>query len=404
MCPKRAATPFDATTVSTTDPKPAAPSAHAATELESSASASRTELSSFVAAANKEYTEIPTTQKTWRITGSGEPAKVLKLSNDTPVSSKLKKGEVLVRVQAAALNPVGYTLMDLLPGFVLRRIHAAEYDLAGIVVNGNGTAFKTGDEVFGWIPPNQFISNNQGALAQYTRLPAENLAHRPSNVSVTQAAGFSVAGLAAYQALTDIGRLKAGQALFINGGSTAVGSFAIMIAKALGARVVVSASARNEAYVRELGADEFFDYTKSPLHEQLAAANPTPKYDVFLEATGALDPTLFVKSPAYLARRGVFISVGPQGSGLGNYASFAWHVFMRPSFMGGTNRKWKLLSVKPDSEDSFEFARMVEEVIGKIRPLVDSVFAFKDTLKAYERLMSKRATGKVVVKVDPAVE
>ena len=106
MCPKRAATPFDATTVSTTDPKPAAPSAHAATELESSASASRTELSSFVAAANKEYTEIPATQKTWRITGSGEPAKVLKLSHDTPVSSKLKKGEVLVRVQAAALNPV----------------------------------------------------------------------------------------------------------------------------------------------------------------------------------------------------------------------------------------------------------------------------------------------------------
>ena len=102
----------------------------------------------------------------------------------------------------------------------------------------------------------QFISNNQGALAQYTRLPAENLAHRPSNVSVTQAAGFSVAGLAAYQALTDIGRLKAGQALFINGGSTAVGSFAIMIAKALGARVAVSASSRNEAYVRELGADE----------------------------------------------------------------------------------------------------------------------------------------------------
>ncbi|KAI0655132.1 NAD-P-binding protein [Cubamyces menziesii] len=352
----------------------------------------------------KEDKKLPATQRSWRLTGSGEPAKVLKLAEDTPVPAKLKKGEVLVKVHAAALNPVGYKMMALLPGFVNRRVQAAEYDLAGVVVDGNGTELKEGDEVFGWIPAGLSISTGQGALAQYTRLPAANLARRPSNVSATQASGFGIAGLTAYQALVDVARLKEGQWVFVNGGSTAVGSFAIMIAKALGAHVGASASGKNEEYVRGLGADEFFDYTESPLHEQLAAANKDkePKYDVFLEAVGVLEPTLFVKSAAYLAPRGVFISVGPQGSGLANFVSFAWNVFLRPSFLGGTKRKWKLVTVKPVHEDLEAFAKLVEE--GKVRPLVDSVYAFEDVLKAYEKLMTKRATGKIVVKVDPTAE
>ena len=106
------------------------------------------------------------------------------------------------------------------------------------------------------MPPDQSMSTGQGALAQYTRLPAANLARRRPNISATQAAGFCLAGLTAYQALVDIGRVKEGQWVFVNGGSTAVGSFAIMIAKALGARVGTSASGRNEKYVRDLGADE----------------------------------------------------------------------------------------------------------------------------------------------------
>ncbi|KAI0655133.1 NAD-P-binding protein [Cubamyces menziesii] len=352
--------------------------------------------------AGKENTKLPTKQKSWRATRRGEPAKVLKLAEDTPVPAKLKKGEVLVKVQAAALNPVGYKIMGVLPGFVLRRVQAVEHDLSGVVVDGNGTEFKEDDEVFGWIPVNQSLSTGQGALAQYTRLPAANLARRPPNISATQAAGFCLAGLTAYQALVDIGRIQEGQWVFVNGGSTAVGSFAIMIAKALGARVGTSASGRNEQYVRDLGADEFFDYTKAPLHEQLAAACPEAKYDVFLEAVGFIEPTLFVKSAAYLTPRGTFVSVGPQSTSLGEYIRFAWNVILRPSVLGGTKRKWRLVLVEPVQEDLKVFAKMIEE--GKVHPLVDSVFAFEDALKAYERLLTKRATGKIVVKVDPAAE
>ncbi|KAI0375056.1 NAD-P-binding protein [Pilatotrama ljubarskyi] len=344
--------------------------------------------------------KIPATQKSWRVTAKGKPAKVLKLV-ETPVPAKLKKGEVLVKVQAAALNPVGYKTMGMLPGFVLRRVNAAEYDLAGVVVDGNGTALKAGDEVFGWIPLNQTFATGQGALTQYTRLPADNLVLRPKNVTPAEAAGFCVAGLTAWQALLDVGKLEAGQSVFVNGGSTAVGSFAIQIAKAKGARVAASASAKNERYVRDLGADEFFDYTKGPLHEQLIAADPTPKYHIFFETVGLADQELFTKSPAYLAPNGVFVSVGPQGS-VGKMAGYVWNVFLRPSILGGTKRQWRLIMVKPIHRDLEEFATLVEE--GKIRPLVDSMFAFEDALKAYERLMTKRATGKVVVKVDPSAE
>ncbi|OJT04705.1 Zinc-type alcohol dehydrogenase-like protein C16A3.02c [Trametes pubescens] len=294
--------------------------------------------------------------------------------------------------------------MGFLPNFVLKRVNAAEYDLAGVIVDANGSEFKEGDEVYGWIPFPLSISSGQGALTQYTRVPAINLVPRPSNITPTQAAGFALAGQTAYQALIELAKLEEGQSVFINGGSTAVGAFAIQIAKAKGAHVTASASAKNEEYVRGLGADEFFDYTKAPLHEQLIAANVTPKYQVFYEAVGIMDPALFIHSPAYLAPNGVFLSVGPSPSGAayGTIASFAWNVLLRPSFLGGVKRKWKLVAVKPIPKDLKDFAKLVEE--GKIRPLVDSVHAFEDTKAAYERLLSQRATGKVVVKVDPSVE
>lgn len=100
------------------------------------------------------------------------------------------------------------------------------------------------------------LSSGQGALTQYTRVPAINLVPRPVHITPTQAAGFSLAGQTAYQALVELAKLEEGQSVFINGGSTAVGAFAIQIAKAKGAHVTASASAKNEEYVRSLGADE----------------------------------------------------------------------------------------------------------------------------------------------------
>ncbi|PIL31907.1 hypothetical protein GSI_06611 [Ganoderma sinense ZZ0214-1] len=336
------------------------------------------------------------TMKSWRVTASGEPAKVLQFG-DVPVP-KLKKGDILVKVQAAALNPVGYKSIKWVPSFVARRSKAHEFDLTGVVVDANQTVFKEGDEIIGVNPVPSVYLNGYGALAEYTKVSAARAVIRPKNVTPTEASGFPIAGLTAYQALFHIAKLEEGQSVFINGGSTSVGSFAIQLAKAKGARVAASASGKNEQYVRGLGADQFFDYTKQPLHEQLIASDPNPKYRVFLEAVGIIDPTLFVESEKYLAPGGVFLSVGPQGSG---YLNFLWKVLLQPSWLGGTKRTWKMISVDPTRKDLANFAKLVEE--GKVKPLVDSVYSFEDALKAYERLQTGRVTGKVVVKVDPTV-
>lgn len=95
-----------------------------------------------------------------------------------------------------------------------------------------------------------------GTLAQYTRVPADNLIPVPPGLTTVQAAGITLAAVTAYQALFDTGGLQPEQSVFVNGGSTAVGAFAIQLAKAVGCRVAASASAKNEAYVRGLGADE----------------------------------------------------------------------------------------------------------------------------------------------------
>ncbi|KAH9920420.1 chaperonin 10-like protein [Amylocystis lapponica] len=327
---------------------------------------------------------LPNTQKAWIVVRKGDPSTALELRPDAPV---LTKGEVLIKTQAAALNPVDYKIMKHFPGILGKRPYVAAHDLAGTVVDANGTEFNDGDGVFGLILPTAVLSKH-GSLAEYAVVRASSLIPRPANVTPTQAAGLAMAGLTAYQSLFDVGGLEEGQSVFINGGSSAVGSFAIQLAKARGCKVVASASAKNEAYVRALGADEFVDYTKGPLHEALAV--------------GLVDPALFIHSETYLAPSGKFISVGPAPTGVGEFARFVWSVLVRPGWLGGTRRTWKFVSLDPTKEHLQRFTQYIAE--GQVKPLVDSVFAFEDTFKAYERILTGRATGKVVVKVDPNVD
>lgn len=163
--------------------------------------------------------------------------------------------------------------MKTLPNFLGNRPHILENDFSGVVVDANGSNFNNGDNIFGWItvrefikalrhspiltePPAQQLATHQGALAQYIKVPADNIAIRPPNVTPTQAAGICLAAMTSYQALFKVAKLEAGQTIFINGGSSAVGAFGIQFAKIKGAKVVASASAKNEEFVRKMGADE----------------------------------------------------------------------------------------------------------------------------------------------------
>jgi NADPH:quinone reductase-like Zn-dependent oxidoreductase len=147
--------------------------------------------------------------------------------------------------------------MHLLPNVVARRPYdAAEFDLAGTVVLSRSPLHSPGDKVFGFIDAGLQTTTKQGALAEYTRMPGDRLAKRPKGASAADYAGASLTAQTAHMALVDVAGLQEGQTVFVNGGSSSVGLYAIQIAKAMGLKVWASASGKNEEFVRGLGADE----------------------------------------------------------------------------------------------------------------------------------------------------
>jgi len=344
---------------------------------------------------------LPQAQRGWQITARGVPKDVLKLNNDLPVPTSIPQGHVLVKVLAAALNPVGYKLMALTPNFMVNRPRIAEADLAGEIVLSNGTEFSVGDEVFGILPEDENQKTGNGSMQEYAIVPTKHLVLKPKNIDFTTAAGVALVGLTAWGALVDMGGIEEGQRIFVNGGSSSVGGMAIMIAKAKGCTVDCSASGRNIDYVKGLGADQAFDYTASPLHEQLLAANISPPYNVIFDCVDASAP-LFLASSKYLAPNGVYISTGPNVHTFSGLPSALWGMtrIFWPTLLGGTNRQFKifLLTAATAGKDKLQnLADLIAE--GKLKPQVDSVFAFEDLLKAYERILSGRAKGKVVVQL-----
>ncbi|KAF5324836.1 hypothetical protein D9611_004258 [Ephemerocybe angulata] len=346
---------------------------------------------------------IPDTQKAWLSVRRGyPPSKSLELRNDWPVKKTLKAGEVIVKIHAAALNPVGWKNMRLYPDFIAKRPYVAEHDFSGVVVSANGSAgFKEGDEIYGWIQSAIALPTKQGALAEYLVVPAANIVKRPANISGIEAAGVSLTAMTALQAL-NFAKLEEGQTLFVNGGSTAVGAWAIQLAKVRGAKVVATCSKKNEEYVKKLGADEVIDYTSvGPLHTYLTQSPPSTKYNVIFEAVGQFDPSLFTYSRAYLQPNGTFVSVGPMPHEFNLSAipgAFKWiSALYLPAFLTGVRPKGKLVLVENKVEDMELLRKYLEE--GKIKPTVDSVYQFHDALSAYEKLLSSRARGKVIVNV-----
>lgn len=217
--------------------------------------------------------------------------------------------------------------MRMFPNRIRGRALPPEMDLSGVIVDGNGTKYTNGDHVYGFITPGLMKARGQGALCQYVRLPTSHVVPRPPTVTPLEAAGISAVAITSYSALVDLAHLEAGQTVFVYGGSSGVGAAATLIAKAIGAKVVASASGKNEAFVKGLGADEFIDYTKEPVHEYLKANPPSPKFHAVVDAIGLVDPSLYTSSPAYLAPNGLFISSGPIPKDM---SSREWWGFSRP--------------------------------------------------------------------------
>ena len=285
-------------------------------------------------------------------------------------------GEVLVRVRAAAMNPLDCKLREgafrlifrVKPPFVLGFDLAGEVEAVGAGVN----RFRPGDSVFGAL-------SRPGAHAEHVVAGEEVLLPKPARLSFEEAAALPAAALSALQVLRDVAPVGKGQRLLLNGAGGGIGTFAVQIAKARGARVTAVASARNQDLLRELGADECLDYAKEDFTRREAA------FDVIFDI---VPNRSFPECRRALAPGGTYVTSLP---GAGPYL---WQVLTVLPLFGG--RRCRSLMLRPKRSDLEELAGLV--AAGQLRPVVGEVFPLDAIREAHVRMQSGHARGKVVVR------
>src|ERR1700733_6655349 len=211
--------------------------------------------------------------------------------------------EVLVEVHCSSINPIDYKIRRgdlklIIPGKFPRVLGV---DLAGVIVEvGNAvTKFKVGDEVFGLANP---LANQFGSYAQFALIEEPKAALKPKHLSFADAASIPVAGLTAYKTFYEHAKLLAGQRVLINGASGGVGSFAVQMAKAIGAVVVATCSESNNEFVRAFGADQILDYG------QIDITKIEAKFDCIFDASAKLN---FSKIKHLLTKNGSYVTTVP---------------------------------------------------------------------------------------------
>ncbi len=284
----------------------------------------------------------------------------------------LKDDSVLIEVHAASLNPIDNILRA---GYLKEMLdlsfpHVMGYDVSGIVVEvgADVKSVKVGDAVMA--RPNQ---DDAGAIAQFARLKENELAIKPASLSHAEAASVPLAGLTAWQALITKGNLKKGDKVLIHAGSGGVGTYAIQIAKQLGAYVATTTSGKNAELVRSLGADLVIDYKTQQFQEEIS------DYDLVFDMLGG---DTLTDSFKVIRKGGALVSI--KGQDTEDLAS-----------KYDVRFEWFFMS--PDGAMLAELVALISA--GNVKPVIDSEFTFEQAGEAYDRLATGRAVGKIVVSV-----
>jgi NADPH:quinone reductase-like Zn-dependent oxidoreductase len=311
--------------------------------------------------------------------GSAEVLRMARAPRPEPA-----EGEVLVEVRAAGVDRAAWHMMTGKPylGRLAFGLRSPRRPVLGIEVSGvvaaTGAAvtrFAVGDEVYGF---------GRGSFADHTVAAEDRLARMPVGLSFEQAAAMPVSAATALQALTDAGRLQSGQSVLVIGASGGVGSFAVQIAKALGAEVTGVASAAKLDLVRSLGADHVLDYRREDY------ADGRTRYDLVLDIAG--NPTLSRLRRTATPTGTVVITGGELGG----------------SFSGGMNRQLRAVALSPfvrqrltmfiARQRSADLGRLTDLVeAGTVTPSVDRVYPLDEAQAAVRRLEAGRVRGKVVL-------
>jgi len=297
--------------------------------------------------------------------------------------------EVLVRVCAAGVDPGVWHLMTGEPylvramGFGLRKPKVAVRgrDVAGVVeAAGAGvTRFGPGDQVYG--------TCESGSFAEYAAAPQKRLAAKPANLSFEQAAVVPISGVTALQGVRDCGRVQPGQQVMVIGAAGGVGSFAVQIAKALGARVTGVCSTSKARLVRSLGADDVIDYT----HDEIDCNGG--RYDVIIDTAGNRRLSLLRRA---MTPHGTLVLVGGEHGG-GRVLGGFDRQLRAPLVSMFVRQRLRGLVAKERAEDLEALTRLIES--GAVTPVIDRTYALADAPDAIRYLAEGHAAGKVAVTV-----
>ncbi|KAJ3538203.1 hypothetical protein NM208_g6009 [Fusarium decemcellulare] len=349
--------------------------------------------------SNMATKNIPPTMRAWTFSTGGAPEKVLSFHSDLPTSPPPKAAHVLVRISHAALSSAGTTLMRVVPSS-LRKNAIPELDFSGRVVLAGPDVpakFGPGTPVFGTVSKYATAVSGHGTLAEYISIGYDCIAIKPPNMSFAEAACLSVPGQVAMEMIRRA-QVKQGDRVLINGGSGAVGTAAIQLAKFPGAHVVAVCSGSKADIAKIVGADEVVDYRQvKSVPQFLADTYKNNPFDTILDTVGS--QTLFTESPRYLKAGGSVINVGEGDGNSGQLASILRAIknSHQPSFLGGVPRKYVTFSAPLAGENAEHLASLAEQ--GKMRVFIDSMFALQDVLKAYERFASPDTRGRAVVTI-----
>ncbi|MDU8500698.1 NADP-dependent oxidoreductase [Pseudomonas syringae] len=308
----------------------------------------------------------------------------------------IKPDELLVEVYAAGLNPIDNMITTGTFKAVLKHELPAIMgsDLSGVViaVGKAVTRFKAGDAIFA-----SLFDLGKGSIAEFAAVPERAAALKPANLDFVQAASIPMVGLTSWQALKEHANLQPGQKVFIPAGAGGIGTFAIQLAKHLGANVATTTSTGNVELVRSLGADEVVDYKKQAFEQVLRG------YDLVLGTTRG---DTIKKAVGILKSGGLIVSlVGPLDKTFAKARRMnAFFTFLFGLMSHSIRRRAKkhhvtysFLFVSPQGAQLEKIAVLLES--GQIKPVIDRVFALEQAKEGLEYLARGRAKGKVVVKI-----
>ncbi|OJT39403.1 NADP-dependent oxidoreductase [Serratia plymuthica] len=308
----------------------------------------------------------------------------------------LNANEILVKVYAVGLNPID----NMIPTGIFKPVLNFQLpatlgsDLSGVViaVGSRVTGFKPGDAIFASI-----FDMGRGSLAEFAVVPENAAAMKPANLDFVQAASLPMVSLTSWQALKERAGLRPGQKVFIPAGSGGIGTFAIQLAKYLGATVGTTTSTGNVEWVSRLGADEVVDYKKQEFDNVLSG------YDIVL---GTIRGDAIEKSTKILKPGGTIVSlIGPLDAAfarvrrLNFFLTFVFGLMSRKIMRLSKKRgiTYSFLFVRPEGEQLSQIGKLLETE--QIKPVIDKVFSFVDTKDALAYLDQGHAKGKVVVKM-----